>query len=125
MIQERILVEIQGNVCTRRFYDFLDDAATLPLGIALAQPWHVEGQDVAASQAAYDAAQNAAAAETTRLAAIDAAIMSAVVAGTTLTQLKAMTVAQFNAWWAANVTTLPAVITAAKWIAWLVIRKVL
>lgn len=54
----RVFADIQGNVCVRRFYEKYADAA-IPLGIVLASPWHVEGQDVTASKAAYDAAQAA------------------------------------------------------------------
>lgn len=42
------------------------------------------------------------AAENARLAAIDASIAG----DSTIAQLKAMTIAEFDTWWAANVTTL-------------------
>lgn len=55
----------------------------------------------------------------------DQAIDAAIAGDTTIAQLKAMTAAEFDTWWAANVTTAAQAITVLKRIARLVIRKLL
>ncbi len=87
-------------------------------------------QERAAAQAAlaaFDiAAQDAAEqAEAGRLAAIDAANAGFAFGGQTLAQLKAMTNAQFDTWWAANVTNAAQAIAVLKLVARALLRRVL
>jgi hypothetical protein len=60
-------------------------------------------------------------AEATREAGLDAAIDG----DTTIQQLKAMTNAEFNTWWDANVTTAAQAIAVLKRLARVIIRRVL
>lgn len=55
----------------------------------------------------------------------DAGYDSAITSDSTIQQLKAMTSAQFDAWWDANVTTSAQAIAVLKRIARVIIRKVL
>lgn len=66
------------------------------------------------------AARAAAAADQARQAAIN----QAVVADTVVAQLKAMTNAEFDTWWAANVSTAAQAITVLKRITRIVLRRV-
>jgi hypothetical protein len=71
--------------------------------------------------AAADAQRAACEAEKARLAEYDTAIAG----DTTLAQLKAMTNAEFGAWWDANITTAAAAIAVLKRLARVIVRRVL
>jgi hypothetical protein len=75
----------------------------------------LNARDVAAADAAA-----AAAPEKARVAAVDAAIA----VDATIAQLKAMSNADFDTWWAANVTTLAQANNVLKRIARVVLRRV-
>lgn len=63
--------------------------------------------------------------DASRLAAIDSTIASFVFGGATITQLKAMDNAAFNAWWTANVTTLAQANAVLQLLARTMLRRVL
>lgn len=66
--------------------------------------------------------------EQVRLQDIDSNVAGATIGASpaiTFAQAKAMTFAQWNTWWGNNVTTAAQAIVALKWIALIVIRKVL
>jgi len=108
-MNERVFADIQGNICVRRFWATFADAE-IPIGIVLAQPWHVEGQDITASQAAYDAAQAAkAAAAAAKQSIIDDPLRQAL-----LNQLRGATNVQINNYVDANVTDLATARTMLK-----------
>ncbi len=65
--------------------------------------------------------QAAATAENDRIAEIDATVKT----DTIINQLKAMTNAEFDAWWAANVTTAAEAINVLKRVVRVLIRRVL
>ena len=60
-----------------------------------------------------------------REAVREAAIDSAIAGDATIAQLKGMTNAEFDAWWAANVTTAAQAIAVLKRLARVIIRRVL
>lgn len=101
MSVDRIFAEIKGNICTRKFWESYPDDA-IPAGCVVAQPWHVEGQDVTVSQAAYDQAQAATAAAAAAKATITADPLRVALVG----QLKGATNAQISSYVDANVTDL-------------------
>lgn len=108
-MNERVFADIQGNICVRRFYaNYTDDA--LPLGIVLAMPWHLEGQDITASQAAYDAAQAAA----VTVAAARATVLADPLRLALINQLRGATNVQINNYVDANVTDLATARTMLK-----------
>lgn len=74
-----------------------------------------------AEEAAVAAAEPAQAAEAARKAGIDAAIGG----DTTIASLKAMTSAEYDTWWAANVTNAAQAIGVLKRVCRVVIRRVL
>lgn len=101
MSNERIFAEIVANICTRKFWQtYADDQ--IPAGVVLAQPWHVEGQDIIVSQAAYDQAQVATAAAAAARATITADPLRVAL----VNQLKGATNAQISNYVDANVTDL-------------------
>lgn len=84
----------------------------------------VPEEDVPAILAEWDAAAAAAPArdaERTRLAAHDDAIKG----DATVQQLRGMTVAEFDAWWTANVTTVAQASNVLKRVTRVVLRRVL
>lgn len=80
-----------------------------------------EAADAQAQWDAYTAAQPARAVESARQAAIDAAIAG----DTTVRDLRAMSAAEFDAWWTANVTTLAQANNVLKRVTRVVLRRVL
>lgn len=109
-MSERIFAEIDGNgVCIRRFWENYPDEA-IPLGIVVAMPWHIEGQGVAAAQAAYDAVQAAAvAAAAARQTVINDPLRAALI-----NQLRGATNVQISNYVDANVTDLATARTMLK-----------
>lgn len=84
----------------------------------------LEPADAAAIQSEWDAAAAAAparAAEAARLAAVE----DAIAADATVASLRAMSVAEFDAWWTANVTTLAQANNVLKRVTRVVLRRVL
>jgi len=79
------------------------------------------GPTQAADEAAYLAQLAAAQAEADRINDLDDAVNT----DTTLNTFKAMTNAEFNTWWSANVTTSAQAINVLKRLARLIIRRVL
>ncbi len=99
----KILAEINGNVCVRKLYeDALPENPMLGSTFIEAQPWHVEGQDVDASLAAYNAAEAAKEAAVTAKATVVADPLRQAL----ITQLKGATNAQISAYVDAQVTDL-------------------
>jgi hypothetical protein len=74
-----------------------------------------------AEDADWAAGQAARQAEAIRLAGVDVAIA----ADSTIAQLKAMTSAEFDTWWSANVTTAAQAINVLKRVTRVVLRRVL
>lgn len=109
MNNERVFADIQGNICVRRFWGTFDDSE-IPVGVVLAMPWHVEGQDITVSQAAYDATQAAAAAAL----AAKQTVMNDPLRAALINQLRGATNVQINNYVDANVTDLATARTMLK-----------
>lgn len=120
----RIWAEIVGNICVRRFWA-TDEEAALVEGAVPDQPWFVEGADVTASQASWDAAQLAAANEVTRKDEIESHIQNDAIGSPALTlkQLAALNWTDFNTWWTNNVTNLNQLNVAVKRLTFLALRR--
>lgn len=104
----KIWAIVQGGVCIRRVW--ATDEEAVALGAVADQPWYVEGVDVAASLANYNAAQ---AAKVTAAAALQTVIDDPQRVALTAA-LRGATNAQIDAYIDANVTNLATATTMLK-----------
>ena len=121
MSQRRFAEVDGGGVITRCFWDEeLSQVGAQGVQPADNSVLFVEGANYAAAAAALQS-------ESDRVSALNAACKddTVVLAGTTIGQLRAMTIAQLNTWFNTNVTDLASARTVLKAVFILVVRKLL